>query len=572
MAPKETNNQQNKSILEIKNLSIDFKRENSWVNVINNISFSLKQGEILGIVGESGSGKSVTSLSIMGLLDKKISKISSGNIIFKDNVILNHLTEKQYKDYRGKEIAMIFQEPMTALNPVKKCGNQVDEMILTHNKHLSKKETKQRTLELFKEVLLPDVERVYNSYPFSLSGGQRQRVMIAMAISCNPSILIADEPTTALDVTVQKTILSLISSLQKKHNMSVIFISHDLNIVREISDRIAVIYKGKIIEMNNKDEIFLNPQQPYTKGLIASRPPMNCRPKRLLTVNDFLSNKDTSLVCYQQQEIDDYHKELYSHPAILSVNDLEINYVLKKNIFGKSTKEFKAIKKISFDVFKQETLGVVGESGCGKTTVGKAIMNLININSGKIRFEGKNLLTMNNKERKLIKKDIQIVFQDPYSSLNPRKTVGAMIEEPMEVFKLYNKTSRKDKTIEILCQVGLNEDFYSRYPHELSGGQRQRIGIARALSVNPKMIICDESVSALDVSVQAQVLNLLNDLKRKYELTYIFISHDLSVVKYMSDRIIVMQKGEIIEKGDADKIYENPQQEYTKTLISSIAK
>jgi peptide/nickel transport system ATP-binding protein len=565
------------NIIEVKDLCVSFKREEGFVEVVHKVSFSIKKGEVLGLVGESGSGKSVSSLAIMGLLDKKISKINGGKIIFDNNVVLNNLEDKQYQNYRGKHIAMIFQEPMTALNPVKKCGVQVDEMILTHNK-ISKEEAKKRTLELFKEVLLPDVERVYDSYPFLLSGGQRQRVMIAMAISCNPELLIADEPTTALDVTVQKTILSLLSSLQKKHNMGVLFISHDLNVVKMIADKIAVIYKGKIVETNTSNNIFLSPQEPYTKGLIASRPPTNCRPKKLLTISDFLSSnndqedKKQELECYTNEEIEDYHKKLYSLPPILKVNDLEINYILKRNLLGKPSKEFHAIKKVSFEVFKGETLGLVGESGCGKTTIGRSIMQLIDISSGNIEFEGKNLRKMSSKEKKLIKKDIQIVFQDPYSSLNPRKTIGSMIEEPMEVFNLYKKSERKEQVVRLLCEVGLNEEYYDRYPHELSGGQRQRIGIARALSLNPKMIILDESVSALDVSVQAQVLNLLNDLKHNYNFTYIFISHDLSVVKYMSDRILVMKSGEIVESGFADEVYNTPKTPYTKTLIDSIAR
>jgi peptide/nickel transport system ATP-binding protein len=384
------------NIIEVKDLCVSFKREEGFVEVVHNVSFSIKKGEVLGLVGESGSGKSVSSLAIMGLLDKKISKINGGKIIFDNNVVLNNLEDKQYQNYRGKHIAMIFQEPMTALNPVKKCGVQVDEMILTHNK-ISKEEAKKRTLELFKEVLLPDVERVYDSYPFLLSGGQRQRVMIAMAISCNPELLIADEPTTALDVTVQKTILSLLSSLQKKHNMGVLFISHDLNVVKMIADKIAVIYKGKIVETNTSNNIFLFPQEPYTKGLIASRPPTNCRPKKLLTISDFLSSnndqedKKQELECYTNKEIEDYHKKLYSLPPILKVNDLEINYILKRNLLGKPSKEFHAIKKVSFEVFKGETLGLVGESGCGKTTIGRSIMQLIDISSGNIEFEDKNL-------------------------------------------------------------------------------------------------------------------------------------------------------------------------------------
>ncbi|MBQ9253749.1 MAG: ABC transporter ATP-binding protein [Bacteroidales bacterium] len=618
---------ENTTILEVRNLSIAFKQEKAWKEVIHSVNFSLKKGEILSLVGESGSGKSVSSLAIMGLLDKKIAKITQGEIVLrldnnsvefdskkieldstsakqrdkklessfrklkqrdrklkqsfvnaeshsieneKKEIHLGKLTEKEFQQIRGKNIAMIFQEPMTALNPVKKCGCQVDEMILTHKKHLSKKQAKERTIQLFNEVLLPDAERVYNSYPFELSGGQRQRVMIAMAISCEPEILIADEPTTALDVTVQKTILSLITSLQKKHNMSVLFISHDLGVVKGISNRAAVIYKGSIVEQDSIENIFSSPKQAYTKGLIASRPPVNYKPTRLLTVSDFLSEKKIEIHNITETETKESRAKIYTQEPILQVNNLNIDYSLKKNFFGKTTKTFHAVKNASFDVYMGETLGLVGESGCGKTTIGRAIMQLVDNASGNIIFKGKKLDDLSSKEKLEIRKKIQIVFQDPYSSLNPRKTIGYMIEEPMEVHHISNAKERREKTINILNQVGLSEEFYNRYPHELSGGQRQRIGIARALCLNPELIICDESVSALDVSVQAQVLNLLNELKENHGFTYIFISHDLRVVKYMSDRILVMKNGEIVESNFAEQVYEHPQQDYTKKLLSSV--
>lgn len=539
-------------VLEVRDLSVSFKQNKIFKEVTHKVNFYIRQGEILGLVGESGSGKSVSSLAIMGLLDKKIAKISNGEIIF-----------------RGKHKTMIFQEPMTALNPVRKCGPQVDEMLLI-NTNITKKEAKQKTLQLFREVLLPDVERVYNSYPFSLSGGQLQRVMIAMALSIEPELLIADEPTTALDVTVQKTILELLKTLQQKYNMAILFISHDLGVVHNISDRIAVIYKGEIVEMNTSENIFFHPQHIYTKSLIASRPPLDFKPKRLLTISDFMNNtsklEDTAVKVEENNEKLDYSKL----SPILEVKDLHINYVMKRNFFGKITKQFHAINKVSFSLYKGETLGIVGESGCGKTTVGRAITRLIDISSGQIIFEGKSLKDLTKKEKHEIRKDIQIIFQDPYSSLNPRETIGEAIEEPMKVFNLYDAKQRKEKTLELLRKTGLGEEFFSRYPHQLSGGQRQRVGIARALSLSPKVIICDESVSALDVSVQAQVLNLLNDLKRDFGFTYIFISHDLSVVKYMSDRIIVMQKGKIVEQGTAMDIYNNPKEEYTRKLIDSI--
>lgn len=539
-------------VLEVRDLSVSFKQNKIFKEVTHKVNFYIRQGEILGLVGESGSGKSVSSLAIMGLLDKKIAKISNGEIIF-----------------RGKHKTMIFQEPMTALNPVRKCGPQVDEMLLI-NTNITKKQAKQKTLQLFREVLLPDVERVYNSYPFSLSGGQLQRVMIAMALSIEPELLIADEPTTALDVTVQKTILELLKTLQQKYNMAILFISHDLGVVHNISDRIAVIYKGEIVEMNTSENIFFHPQHIYTKSLIASRPPLDFKPKRLLTISDFMNNtsklEDTAVKVEENNEKLDYSKL----SPILEVRDLHINYVMKRNFFGKITKQFHAINKVSFSLYKGETLGIVGESGCGKTTVGRAITRLIDISSGQIIFEGKSLKDLTKKEKHEIRKDIQIIFQDPYSSLNPRETIGEAIEEPMKVFNLYDAKQRKEKTLELLRKTGLGEEFFSRYPHQLSGGQRQRVGIARALSLSPKVIICDESVSALDVSVQAQVLNLLNDLKRDFGFTYIFISHDLSVVKYMSDRIIVMQKGKIVEQGTAIDIYNNPKEEYTRKLIDSI--
>ncbi|MBR1627265.1 MAG: ABC transporter ATP-binding protein [Bacteroidales bacterium] len=552
-------NKEENIVLSVKDLSVSFKQNKQWNEVTHKVNFYIRRGEILGLVGESGSGKSVSSLAVMGLLDKKIAKITNGEFVFS-----------------GKNKAMIFQEPMTALNPVKKCGPQVDEMLLT-NTSLTKKEAKERTLRLFEEVLLPDVKRVYNSYPHSLSGGQRQRVMIAMALSVNPELLIADEPTTALDVTVQKTVLQLLKSLQQKHNMAVLFISHDLGVVKSISDRIAVIYKGSIVEMNDARSIFTNPQHIYTKSLIASRPPLDYKPERLMTVNDFMTGnisdvnyKHSKSSAVENKESNYRTTPLENGTPLLEVKDLQIDYVLKRNFFGKVTKSFHAIDNVGFEVMKGETLGLVGESGCGKTTVGRAVTRLINISSGNIIFEGRSLDKMTRSEKHNLRKDIQIIFQDPYSSLNPRKTIGAAIEEPMQVFGLYNSEQRRNKASELLIKTGLNADFYSRYPHQLSGGQRQRVGIARALALNPKLIICDESVSALDVSVQAQVLNLLNDLKRDFGFTYIFISHDLSVVKYMSDRIIVMQKGKIIEQGDAEQIYNNPKEEYTKKLIDSV--
>lgn len=532
-------------VLQLKDFSLAFRRDNTWHDVLHSINMSIKRGRITAIVGESGSGKSVTALSVMGLLDKKISKISNGEIVYNLESCKNF---KDIREIRGKNVAMIFQDPMTALNPTMKCGKQVDEMLLNHCGK-NKQEAKQQTLALFREVDLPDVERIYNSYPFELSGGQRQRVMIAMAVSCNPELLFADEPTTALDVVVQKKILALLADLQKKRNMSVVFISHDLELVENFADDIFVLYKGNIVESGKAKEIFSSPQHPYTKGLIASRPPVDYKPKRLLTVNDFLSGKATNVELQEKKE-ESVSKD---KKVLLEVRNLDIDYIQKKNIFGKPVKINHVIRNMSFDVYDGETLGLIGLSGSGKSTIGKTIVQLLKQSDGDIIYKGKCLSKLSKQERREIKKHIQIVFQDPYSSLNPLKTVGQCITEVMRNFEILNKREElKHRTLELLSQVGLDEDFYDRYPHQLSGGQRQRVVLARALCLSPKLIICDESVSALDVSVQAQVLNLLNDLKRRYNFTYIFISHDMRVVKYMSDRIVVLNKDgyQIIESID----------------------
>lgn len=522
------------NMLEVKDLKISFLRNKQWHEVVKGISFNVQRGETLAIVGESGSGKSVTSLAIMGLLDKKKSKIE-GNI-----------------DFEGKRISMIFQEPMTALNPVMKCGKQMMETGIS----------KEKCLSLFEEVLLPDVQKAFNSYPHQLSGGQRQRVMIAMALALEPDILIADEPTTALDVTVQKAVLDLMKQLQKKYNIGIIFITHDLGVVHQIADKVAVIYKGEIVEEASNEEIFSNPQNPYTKGLLASRPPLDKRPKRLSTVSDFLNQRADNQEIETKIERENKHQSIYSHTPLLQAKNLHIQY-------GK----FIAIPLLSFDLYKGETLGLVGESGCGKSTLGYSLMNLIENAKGEIYFENRLISNLKKKDLKQLRKEIQIIFQDPYSSLNPRLTIGRAIEEVLIVHKIEkDKNKRKEMVMEMLEKVGLEREHFNRYPHEFSGGQRQRIGIARALILKPKLIICDESVSALDVSVQATVLNLLNDLKKEFQLTYIFISHDLAVVKYMSDRMMVMRKGEIEQIGEADEIYTNPQTQYTKTLISSIPK
>jgi peptide/nickel transport system ATP-binding protein len=506
----------------------------------------------------------------MGLLDKNNSKITQGRILFDSSVDLLQLSEKEMRKYRGGKIAMIFQEPMTSLNPVVKCGKQVVEMILQHE-DCSKKDAEKRVLELFDEVLLPNPSRVFDAYPHELSGGQKQRVMIAMAIACKPEVLIADEPTTALDVSVQKAVLDLIKTVQQKYGMGVVFISHDLGIVHSISDRIAVIYKGSIVETGDKDSVFLNPQHPYTKGLLACRPSMNERPKRLPTVDDYLNGTNNDNDVITQEERSKQHSEIYSQEPILQVRDLEVEYVLNKNLFGKNKKTLKAVDKVGFDLYRGETLGLVGESGCGKTTLGRAIMQLVENSSGNIVFENRILNCNSHSELKKLRRDIQIIFQDPYSSLNPKITVGQAIGEPLKTYSIESDAKkRKALVLEMMEKVGLEALHYDRYPHEFSGGQRQRIGIARALILRPKIVICDESVSALDVSIQAQVLNLLADLKREFGLTYIFISHDLAVVKYVSDRMIVMRKGKVIQIDEADKVYSAPSDEYVKTLIDSI--
>jgi len=556
-------------LLEIKNLEISFKKDGQFTPVIKTIDYFLNSNEILGIVGESGSGKSVSSLAIMGLLPKNISEISKGEILFqgKNNATLS---KGEIQNLRGKEISMIFQEPMSSLNPSLKCGFQVGEILEQHTK-LSKKEIKQEVLRLFERVKLPSPEKIYERYPHEISGGQKQRVMIAMAIACKPKILIADEPTTALDVTVQKEIIQLLKDIQQETGMSIIFISHDLSLVSEIANRVLVMYKGEIVEQGEAMNVFHHPEHIYTKALISSRPSLDVRLKRLPTIKDYLENSvNTEIVTSEERK--KFQEKLYSEIPILEVKNVEKEYFSATGLFGKKT-GFKAVNDVSFKIYEGETVGLVGESGCGKSTLGNAILQLDKATAGQIFYRGVDIMKLPKEDVRALRKEIQIIFQDPYSSLNPRIPVGKAIMEPMKVHKLYkNEAERKAKTIEILERVGLGEEFFNRYPHEFSGGQRQRIGIARTIALQPKLIVCDESVSALDISVQAQVLNLLNELKENFGFTYIFISHDLAVVKYMSDQVLVMNKGKIEELADADILYENPQKEYTKKLIAAIPK
>mgnify|MGYP001363477624 CR=1 FL=1 len=560
-------------LLSIKNLSLDFIAESGTVNALKNISLTVNKGEVVALVGESGSGKSVTSLSILQLLPSPPAKFSTGEILFSENG--NETTDllkrkrNEMQDIRGNKIAMIFQEPMTSLNPVLTCGDQVMESLLLH-KRITKPEAKQQTINWFEKVKLPDPETIFNRYPHQLSGGQKQRVMIAIAMCCEPSLLICDEPTTALDVTVQKTILQLIKELQQQSNMGVIFITHDLGVVAEIADRAVVMYKGEIVEQNSVKEIFNTPEHPYTQALLACRPVNHERGKRLPVVSDFIGEKIKS----KKQEITNKEVAKPGNPEVLlTAENLSVWFPVKKTILGKALSYTKAVDDVSFEVYKGETLGLVGESGCGKTTLGRTLLRLIEPTSGKIVYNGIDLTAKKRSELRSLRKEVQIVFQDPYSSLNPRITIGSAIAEPMKVHGIFpTDKQRRSKVTELLEKVNLKAEHFNRYPHEFSGGQRQRIVIARALALNPSFIVCDESVSALDVSVQAQVLNLLNDLKKEFGFTVIFISHDLSVVRYISDRIMVMNKGKIEERGKADDIYFNPQSVYTQKLIASIPK
>lgn len=562
------------NVLVVEDLSIAFNTENDLAKVVDGVNFRLNRGEIIGLVGESGSGKSVSSLALMRLLPPN--SMVFGKVVFNDIDLLS-LPEKQIQSFRGNRIGMIFQEPMTSLNPVIKCGKQITESIVLHQK-VDEPTAKQRTIQLFDEVKLPEPAYTFNKFPHELSGGQKQRVMIAMALACNPDVLIADEPTTALDVTVQKSILELLLKLKNERNMSLIFISHDLAVIGEIADQILVMRKGKIVEHGSVNAVFLNPKHPYTKGLLACRPSPQLQLSRLPTINDFvLGGSDVDELKRKHllttETIAAKRKQLYQQQPLLKIQDLH-TWFLKKTGFLSSKKDYtKAVHGVSFEVYPGETFGLVGESGCGKTTLSRTILKLIEPTSGRIIFDNQDISGFDAKQLRPLRKDIQIIFQDPYSSLNPVKTIGTALMEPLVVHEiLASSKERKAYVIDLLEKVGLTAEHFNRYPHEFSGGQRQRIVIARALVLKPKLIICDEAVSALDVSVQAQVLNLLKDLQAEFNLTYIFISHDMAVVKHVADRMMVMNKGEIEEIGHPEEIYNHPKKAYTQSLIKAIPK
>ncbi len=580
-----------KPILRVENLRVEFHTEDRRVVAVNDVSFTLHEGESLGVVGESGSGKTVTALSILGLLPPVITHIpEESHIWFASETLgevdLLHTTQRMLRQIRGGQISIVFQEPMTSLNPVFRCGEQVMEAILAHEPEVSKQEARDRVLELFRRVGLDDAHRIFRSYPHQLSGGQKQRVMIAMALACTPKIVIADEPTTALDVTVQKKILELLRELQEEYNMALIFISHDLGVIAEIADRVLVMYRGDLVEDNDIHTIFHAPRHPYTRGLLACRPPLDVKLRSLPTLWDFMevtpegeirakTEKSVEEVLAERviprEEIQRRVERLVQQEPLLVVRDLKVYFPARRNLLGKPVAWFPAVDGVSFEVYPGETLGLVGESGSGKTTLSRAILRLIDPTDGTVLFDGKNVTAMEGSALRALRREMQIIFQDPYSSLNPRLTVGYAIEEPMRVHGLCTSSGEcRDRAMELLEKVKLEPEHYYRYPHEFSGGQRQRICIARALAVQPRFIICDEAVSSLDVSVQAEILNLLNQLKEEYNLTYIFISHDLSVVKFMSDRIMVMYRGRIEEIGPSEEIYENPKSEYTRRLIAAI--
>ncbi|NOY24769.1 MAG: ABC transporter ATP-binding protein [Oligoflexia bacterium] len=581
MTPSSPQASAEQPILRVRGLKTFFHSEDGVVKAVNDVSFDIRRGQSLGLVGESGSGKSVTSLTIMRLLPDTGVSVEGGSVSLLGRDLLT-VSSAEMRTVRGNKIAMIFQEPMTSLNPVFTVGDQVMEAILTHEK-VDQREALKRTLALFDEVGIPDPKRRVNTYPHEMSGGQKQRVMIAMALACNPQVLIADEPTTALDVTIQAQILDLLRKLRNDRGMSILFITHDLGVIAEIADEVAVMYRGNLVEYGDVVSIFANPQHPYTKGLLACRPRLDSPYRILPTVSDFLDTRQVNgewtltekeMTPERERALIEGGREKLTEPTgkpLLSVKDLQVWFPIKKGLLGRTVDHVKAVDGISFDVYKGQTLGLVGESGCGKTTTGRAILRLVEPTGGHVEFMGKDLGSLHGGDMRTVREDLQIIFQDPYSSLNPRLTVEQAVTEPMKVHGIGDSDQdRRDRAAALMKEVGLLPEHLRRYPHEFSGGQRQRICIARTLSLQPGFVICDECVSALDVSVQAQVLNLLNDLQQRRGLTYIFISHDLSVVKFMSDIMCVMQDGKIVEAGPSEAIYENPQMEYTRTLINAI--
>ncbi len=594
-------------LLKIDQLETVFRTEGRVVRAVDKVSFSIEAGQTVGLVGESGSGKSVTSLSIMGLLPDIVAKIEGGSIAFVGRD-LTKLSQPELRNLRGSDISMIFQEPMTSLNPVFTVGFQVMEAIRLHQ-DVGKEEARRRTIALFDEVGIPDPESRIDSYPHEMSGGQKQRVMIAMALSCNPELLIADEPTTALDVTIQKQILDLLRRLRDERGMAILFITHDLGVIAEIADYVAVMYRGKLVEFGLVEQMFRAPKHPYTRGLVACRPALDTTYRRLPTVSDFMATErdESGQIQIRELELSDERIEelrasgrgRYLHKRadceslgydlkklaaghettfvtgdeapLLAVENLKVHFPVKSGLLRRTTGHIRAVDGVSFDVYRGQTLGLVGESGCGKTTCGRSILRLVEPTEGVVRFDGEDVRGLDSRRMRALRRRMQIIFQDPYSSLNPRMTIQSILTEPLRIHNIGEAgADRRSRVAKLLAEVDMPAEAMNRYPHEFSGGQRQRIGIARALAVEPELIICDESVSALDVSVQATVLNLLKDLQERRNLTYIFISHDLSVVKFMADMMAVMKDGRFVEFGPSDAIYEQPAESYTRRLIEAI--
>lgn len=563
----------NGPLLSVRDLVVEFQTGDGIMRAVNNISFDIPHGKTIGIVGESGSGKSVTSLAVMGLLQKPAAIIPQGQIFF-NGVDLLKCNENEMRKLRGNQISMIFQEPMTSLNPVFKVGEQIAEAIRIHKK-VSNKEAWEKAVHLMNLVGIPNPAASAHKYPHEMSGGQKQRVMIAMAISCDPKLLIADEPTTALDVTIQKQVLELLHKLQQDLNMSMMFITHDLGVIGDIADDVVVMYRSNVVEKNNAQAIFTQANHPYTKGLLACRPKLGANPRRLLTVSDFMTEEgvEKKVPVERIQVFDKESEAEKSDHVLLEVQNLVTQFPIKGGLFGRTVDHFKAVNDVSFKIKKGQTLGLVGESGCGKTTLGRSILRLVEPSAGKIIYNGKDITHVQHEELRLLRKKMQIIFQDPYSSLNPRMTIADIVTEPLVIHNEGgSKAQRYEMARALIEKVGLKSNQMNRYPHEFSGGQRQRICIARALMLRPEFVICDESVSALDVSIQAQVLNLLLDLQSEFGLTYVFISHDLSVVNFIADEVGVMYAGKIIEMDKASRIYKNAKEEYTRSLLSAIPK